>query len=135
MVVGKYRSSPVQVGSGTDWSDVVTTSSGPAIYALKTNGTIWSWGRNVNGNLGQNDATHRSSPTQIGSLTGWTKIAPAAQGSHAGAIRNGALWLWGNNAYGQLGQNNAILRSSPVQVGSGTGWADVILSSQATLVD
>ena len=130
-----YRSSPVQVGSGTDWSDVVTTSSGPAIYALKTNGTIWSWGRNVNGNLGQNDATHRSSPTQIGSLTGWTKIAPAAQGSHAGAIRNGALWLWGNNAYGQLGQNNAILRSSPVQVGSGTGWADVILSSQATLVD
>jgi len=129
------RSSPVQVGSGTDWSDVVTTSSGPAIYALKTNGTIWSWGRNVNGNLGQNDAIHRSSPTQIGSLTGWTKIAPAAQSSHAAAIRNGALWIWGSNGSGQLGQNNTTYRSSPVQVGSGTGWADVILTGSATLID
>ena len=129
------RSSPVQVGSGTDWSDVVTTSNGPGIFALKTNGTIWSWGRNINGNLGQNDAIHRSSPTQIGSLTGWSKIAPAANGTHAAAIKNGVLWVWGNNNAGQLGQNNTTYRSSPVQVGAVSSWADVILTGSATLVD
>lgn len=65
-------SSPVQVGSLTDWASIATKgSSSPATYAIKTDGTLWSWGRNIYGNLGLGDYTHRNSPNQIGSDTTW----------------------------------------------------------------
>ena len=69
-----YRSSPVQVGTLTTWLKVAAGYS-TGMIAMKTDGTIWSWGRNSNGQLGQGNVTVQSSPVQIGSLTTWIDVA------------------------------------------------------------
>jgi len=119
------RSSPAQVGALTTWSEI---ASGGGNYgfsvAVKTDGTMWIWGNNDVGQLGLNDTVYRSSPVQVGALTGWFKIAA---GSNFGlAIKtNGTLWSWGRNNYGQLGLNDTDNRSSPVQIGALTTWSQV----------
>ena len=92
--------------------------------ALKTDGTLWSWGYNIYGQLGLGNSTYYSSPKQIGALTNWSKINCGA--SHAGVIKtNGTLWMWGYGYYGQLGLGNTVYYSSPKQVGSDTTWAQI----------
>jgi alpha-tubulin suppressor-like RCC1 family protein len=115
------RSSPVQVGALTDWTQV---SAGSNCLAIKTDGTLWSWGGNAAGQLGQIDTIDRSSPVQIGSLTDWSQISSGDDFSTA-VKTTGTLWSWGLNTNGQLGQNSTIRRSSPVQVGALTDWSQV----------
>ena len=114
-------SSPVQVGSDTTWSKGLNSGS-PTVAVIKTDGTLWMWGGNSRGQLGQNqpEATGQSSPVQVpgtwatGSLAGfWT----------AGIKTDGTLWSWGYNNAGALGQGNNTNRSSPTQIGAGTDWA------------
>jgi len=117
----KY-SSPVQVGSGTNWKAetlLVVYDSG---YACKTDGTLWSWGYNSYGKLGLNDTANRSAPIQIGTATDWKKPVRTHMQSAGGIKTDGTLWAWGLNAAGQLGQNSQTQYSSPVQV-PGTTWA------------
>ena len=78
--------SPVQVGALTNWKKV--SFGRDFCIALKTDGTIWSWGRNTAGQLGtgQPPGNNASSPVQIGSLTTWEKIFPA-YGNMAFAIK------------------------------------------------
>lgn len=119
------RSSPVQVGSDTNWAKAYTT--GTTAAAIRTTGTLWMWGRNFRGQLGLGDNSDRSSPTQVGAQTDWAKvaIAPSISGEiHTLAVKTtGTLWSWGANDFGQLGQGNVTLRSSPVQIGAQTDWA------------
>ena len=120
------RSSPVQVGTDTTWSANTSAiaSSADMGFAIKTDGTLWSWGSNSFGGLGKNDAVPRSSPTQVGALTNWSKIA--AHGNFSLAIKtDGTLWSWGLNLSGQLGTNSVVYRSSPVQVGADTTWLKI----------
>jgi alpha-tubulin suppressor-like RCC1 family protein len=119
------RSSPVQVGALTTWS-LVSTGSNAAVVALKTDGTMWAWGVNGFGQLGQNDTINRSSPVQIGALTTWSKIAFGIAANHA-IKTDGTLWGWGRNNYGNLGIGDTINRSSPVQVGALNTWTDLAL--------
>jgi len=115
-----HRSSPVQVGSLTDWR-YISDGGGWHTLATKTDGTLWSWGRNSYGGLGLNDKTHRSSPVQVGSLTNWENISTGD--THSISTKtDGTLWSWGENAKGQLGLGNITNRSSPVQVGNITDW-------------
>lgn len=116
------RTSPVQVGTGTNWSQV---SVGRLhVLALKTDGTLWSWGNNDSGELGHNDVNDKSSPVQVGAGTNWSKIS--AGYSHSLAVKtDGTLWAWGDNIRGQIGDNSVINRSSPVQIGTGTNWSSV----------
>jgi alpha-tubulin suppressor-like RCC1 family protein len=67
-------STPTQVGYDTNWQSV---SSGGAAYAMaiKTNGTLWAFGRNTYGQLGHNDTTDRSTPTQVGTDTNWQSVS------------------------------------------------------------
>jgi alpha-tubulin suppressor-like RCC1 family protein len=119
------RSSPVQVGALTNWSKVYAggTDTSQAVAAIKTDGTLWTWGAGANGFTGLNIAANRSSPVQVGALTNWSKVSVAAGGNHMLAIKtDGTLWAWGLNGNGQLGQNNIIARSSPVQIGALTTW-------------
>jgi len=120
------RSSPVQVGSLTNWSDI----DGGYSYtvAIKTDGTLWSWGANGSGQLGLGDTTDRSSPLQVGSLTDWSNISSGTK--QLLAIKtDGTLWSWGANNHGQLGLGDTTYRSSPVQVGSLTDWSDISCGS------
>lgn len=115
------KSSPVQIGSSTDWSKISVGSSN--VLALKTNGTMWIWGSGYQrGEMGLNDYRPRSSPTQIGTATDWSVIS--AGGVNLGAIKtNGTLWIWGEGASGALGRNVGFgAVSSPVQIGSDTNW-------------
>jgi len=107
-------SSPVQVGSLTDW-DRLTGSQG--VLAVKTDGTLWVWGGNYSAQLGLGDKTNYSSPVQVGSDTGWTDTGI---GKNTGmGIRDGKLFTWGGReANGQ----DWVTSSSPVQIGSATNW-------------
>jgi len=118
------KSSPVQVGALTTWSQVAGGSNSGFSAAVKTDGTIWTWGSNNQGSLGDNTVVYRSSPVQVGSLTTWSKIA--AGGSHSIAIKtDGTMWAWGWNTVGQLGDGTAITKSSPVQIGALTTWSQI----------
>jgi alpha-tubulin suppressor-like RCC1 family protein len=122
------RSSPVQVGSLTNWYKVSAACGGSTSFAIKTDGTLWVWGYNNQGQLGQNDTTNRSSPVQVGSLTNWSSVS--ASSNHTVAIKtDGTLWTWGRNNNGELGQNNVVNRSSPVQVGALTTWTTIFNSN------
>lgn len=117
-----YRSSPVQIGSDTTWTSTAS-NSGFTTLALKIDGSLWSWGRNFYGTLGQNDTIYRSSPVQIGALTTWSKVFAANNNCYA--IKNdGTLWVWGRNEGGSLGLNDTVSRSSPIQLGSET-WSNI----------
>ena len=113
-------SSPVQL-PGTTWSFVV--DGGVARKAIKTDGTLWAWGHNGSGGLGQGNNTQYSSPVQIGSDTTWSTIAPNTNYGQLATKTDGTLWAWGWNNTGGLGQNNRTEYNSPVQVGSGTDWS------------
>jgi alpha-tubulin suppressor-like RCC1 family protein len=117
-------SSPKQIGSLTGWSNVFSCKSGLSVLAVKTDGTLWSWGYNVYGQLGLNNRTSYSSPKQVGALTNWLRAATSNDSALA-VKTDGTLWSWGANDGGQLGLGNRTYYSSPKQVGSLTNWSDI----------
>ena len=124
-------SSPVQI-PGTTWSSAAKSMRTGNYHtaALKTNGTLWTWGSNSEGQLGQNNATSYSSPTQVGTDTTWAlgemKFAMGAGKKMMAIKTNGTLWTWGTQDYGGLGHNQANQTySSPKQVGTDTTWSKI----------
>ena len=119
------KSSPVQVGALTTWTITGTPSGDKHAVEVKTDGTLWTWGSNVNGELGLGDqGVNRSSPVQVGALTNWSKAVAGVYITLA-IKTDGTLWAWGNGANGSLGQNSTTSYSSPVQVGALTNWSNV----------
>ena len=109
---------------GTNWKSIACGSY--HTLALKTDGTLWSWGRNINGQLGVNNTTDRLTPvTTLLGGTNWKSVAGGD--SHTVALKtDGTLWNWGSNSYGQLGINNSITRSTPVTtLLGGTNWKSI----------
>ena len=121
------KSSPIQtVAGGTNWKQV--SCGGAHTAAIKTNGTLWTWGRNTSGELGDNTVANKSSPVQtVAGGTNWKQVSCSGGGSNTAAIKtDGTLWLWGDNSEGQLGDNTRISKSSPVQtISGGTNWKQV----------
>ena len=120
-------SSPTQI-PGTTWSSDINhiqQIKNTDNLAIKTDGTLWMWGRNNEGVLGQNNRTKYSSPVQVGTQTTW-QMATFGGGANCFAIKtDGTLWSWGYESYGYLGQNQNTAKSSPTQIGTNTNWADV----------
>jgi alpha-tubulin suppressor-like RCC1 family protein len=97
------------------------------MHAITTDGKLYAWGYNANGQLGMNNTTQYSSPIQVGALTTWKKIAPChpdVSYHTLGTTTDGKLYAWGYNGLGQLGQGNTTQRNSPVQVGALTTWSE-----------
>lgn len=118
------QSSPVSVASSiSDWVQV--DGGGSHTVALRGNGTVWSWGQNSSGQLGDGTMTNKSSPVAVvGGFTDWVDVG--AGEIHTVALRsNGTLWAWGFNNNGQLGTNNTSSFSSPVSIGGFTDWVEV----------
>jgi len=93
---------------------------GSSSYALKPDGTVWAWGANGNGQLGNNSLTDSSVPVQVSNLSGVTAIAGGG-GSGYALKSDGTVWAWGANGNGQLGNNSTTDSSVPVQVSGLTG--------------
>ena len=120
-------------GGGTDWSQV--SAGGYHTAAIKTDGTLWTWGNNTYGRLGDNTTTTRSSPiTTAGGGTNWKEVSTGVYGSHTAAVKtDGTLWTWGYNALGRLGTGNLTSRSSPgTTAGGGTNWSQVSAGADFT---
>lgn len=119
-----HRSSPVEtISGGNNWKSVSAGFYHTA--AIKTNGTLWTWGYNPYGELGTGNRTNTSSPVQIGTGT-WWKFVSSGQYNTTAIKSDGTLWVWGLNSVGQLGTNNTNNYSSPVQTASGgTNWKQV----------
>jgi alpha-tubulin suppressor-like RCC1 family protein len=119
------RSSPgTTAGGGTNWSSVSAGNAHTA--AIKTDGTLWTWGRNTSGQLGDGTITNRSSPgTTAGGGTTWISLSAGCV--HAAGIKtDGTLWTWGAAQCGRLGSGNQTYRSSPgTTAGGGTNWSSV----------
>jgi alpha-tubulin suppressor-like RCC1 family protein len=112
-------SSPVQIGSSS-WT-AVSVSTNDVAYALRSDGALFAWGTGSGGMLGQGDTLNRKSPTQIGTSS-WSALGTGTMGDHVTAIRSdGALFAWGQNTFGQLGDGTTTNRSSPVQIGT-SSW-------------
>lgn len=137
-VAGGGRNSPVQVGSGTNWASAVAAgeySSVAHLYtmATKTDGTLWAWGDNSSGQLGDGTTVTKSSPIQIGSGTSWAQVT-ASYGLHTVAIKtDGTLWAWGSGGNGRTGLGDTVNRSSPVQIGASTDWAQASAGQMHTM--
>lgn len=119
------KSSPVQtVALGNNWMQIACGRN--FTTALKTDGSLWCWGQNANGQLGDNTITNKSSPIQTVTFgTNWKQISCGS--FYASAIKtDGTLWIWGRNSYGNLGINAISHRSSPIQtIAYGTNWKQV----------
>jgi len=129
-------SSPVQV-PGTGWKSGWQKSNANMTYntgAVKDDGTLWMWGLNEQGQLGHNNRTQYSSPTQIPGTT-WSLVSSGAYTS--GAVKtDGTLWMWGRNTFGQIGDNTqgsgaSTAKSSPVQI-PGTTWRSINIGHYTT---
>ena len=129
------KSSPVSVVGGfTDWVQASTNNDGSHVVARRQNGTIWAWGCNNCGQIGDNTTVSTSSPVSVvGGFTDWCQVS--AGSCHSLAVRsNGTAWAWGSGLCGMLGDNTTVSKSSPVSVVGGfTDWCQVSASNLHSL--
>ena len=115
---------PNPVGTETNWQAI---GCGEVhTMALKTDGTLWSWGSNIYGQLGMGDRQDSLDPFQVGNESDWSQIA-AGFIHTMGLKTNGTLWGWGTNMFGQLGfmpGSETIL--TPAQMGIDSDWSAVV---------
>ncbi|MCL2193819.1 MAG: InlB B-repeat-containing protein, partial [Treponema sp.] len=113
------------ISAGTDHTAVV-----------KMDGTLWAWGGNASGQLGDGTTTGRNGPVQIQSGMTWASVSAGgiAGASHSVAIRSdGTLWGWGHSAWGQRGDGTTTNRNTPVRVGMATNWISVAAGGAHTI--
>ncbi len=105
--------SPVEVTAlGHAVRDVALGWDGPTC-AVKTDGSLWCWGDNSHGQLGDGTTESRSSPVKVAALGG-SAVKVAIGSEHCCALRtDGSVWCWGRNDYGQLGDGTAGEKHSP----------------------
>jgi alpha-tubulin suppressor-like RCC1 family protein len=123
---------PVSIGSEYNWKSV--SAGANFTLALKTDGTIWSWGDNANGRTGQGTTSGYTAlpPTQVGTATNWKVISAKYSWAHA-INEDGELWGWGSNSSSTLGDGSSTTRSAPVQIGTDTDWAFVTAGDYFTI--
>lgn len=128
------RSTPVQTSAGgTNWKTITISATNTAalnangragtVGSIKTDGTLWVWGLNESGQIGDNTTVSKSTPLQT--VTGGTnwKCVEGGVRNFSSIKTDGTLWTWGYNANARLGDDTTVNKSSPVQtVAAGTNW-------------
>ena len=112
-----------------DWKIISTSNF--HVLGIKNDGSLWAWGVNTSGQLGNNSLISDSIPQKIGTDNDWISIS--ANYNNSFAIKaNGTLWAWGGNSNGQLGNRTNLNSLKPVQIGTDT-WLTVEGNSRFTL--
>ncbi len=133
---------PVQVSA---LSDITAIAGGDEEHslALKSDGTLWTWGRNFEGQLGigiSGWGIQSNLPVQVSVLSGMIAIAGGRY--HSLAVKNdGTAWAWGANGAGQLGNGTTTESNVPVQISAlsgiiaiaGGGWHSLALKNDGTV--
>jgi alpha-tubulin suppressor-like RCC1 family protein len=127
---------PAALAAGQAWSDppVVKMVSGgtSSTFAIKTDGSLWAWGHNGHGQLGDGTTTHKFEPVRIKPDTRFASVS--ASSGHSLAIdENGGLWAWGSNEYGQLGDGTFEDKTLPVRIKNDTRFANVSAGREHSL--
>jgi len=108
--------------SDHDW--ISATAGDRHVVALKIDLSLWVWGANDSGQLGDGTTTNRTSPVRVGTDNDW--VAVAAGSSHSVALKKeGSLWAWGENSSGQLGDGTNVNRTTPVRIGVDNDWRKI----------
>lgn len=129
------KSSPATVaGGGTTWKQVACGDQFTA--AVKIDGTLWTWGNNSAGQLGDGTTTSRSSPNTVaGAGTIWKQVSCGY--NHTGAVKtDGSIWTWGSATLGQLGDATTTAKSSPITIAGGVSeWQQIVCAGQFAAVN
>ena len=110
---------PVQVmidGTTPLTNIIAIAAGGTHSLALQNDGTVWVWGYNNDGQLGDGTNTNENHAEKLTSISGATAIA--AGFSHSLALgADGSAWVWGSNQYGQLGDGTTTSQNIPERIG------------------
>ena len=128
---------PIQVNSLSNIS-VIACGGDHSLAIRSSDNTIWAWGNNFYGQLGNGLSTNSTAPVLVNGLSDVSKIHGGYIHSLA-LVSDGTLWTWGNNRYGQLGDGSAIeQKRTPVQAMNITniisiatrGWHNLVLNTE-----
>jgi len=121
---------PPDAAPNTTWATVAVSDN--CTLAIRSDGSLWGWGVNTNGQLGLGDNTNRFVPTRVGTENDW--VAVTAGVSHSMGLRNwGAIYAWGSNEFGKLGLGDTQNRLRPVMLGTSYDWAAVVCGDSHTM--
>lgn len=126
---GADVNTPQQVGTANNWRSV--HAGGNHACAVDETDTLYCWGDNGFGQLGQNNNSDQSSPTQVADAGQW-QMATAGENHSCGIQTDGTLWCWGNNEAGQLGQGHTQHQAIISQVEHSTTWRWVTAGASHT---
>ncbi len=111
---------------------LAVAAGGQHTVAVRADGSLWAWGLNLNGQLGDGSNIDRNRPVLVGTVKTWVQVA--AGDRHTVALRSdGTLWSWGFNRNGQLGDGSFSDRAVPTKIGTVATWSAVAAGESHTL--
>lgn len=126
-----YSTSPILIYNSKQWQ--IVAANALHTCAIQSDGSLWSWGDNTAGQLGDGTNTRRTWPTRIGSSLSWRSVAEGKH-LHTGAIQaDGSLWAWGYNYHGQLGDGTTTDRNTPTRIGTDSNWENIAVGTYHTV--
>lgn len=122
VLVGVVAVPTPALAAGTAWSSVSVGQD--MACGVRVDTSLWCWGLNDNGQLGDGTTQVRTAPVRIGLPTGWASVSTGGR-SGCAVGTDGSLWCWGLNGNGQLGDGTLTTRATPVRIGTATTWRQV----------
>ena len=125
--INSSSSTPIKVSSIKKWSDISAGTN--HVLALQDDSTLWAWGSNIEGQIGNNDTSMVHTPFKVDGT--WRTISAGENYSMA-IDSDKKLWGWGDNGFGELGLGSTISKHTPTAV-EGSGWSNLATGDYHTL--